>query len=95
METASIKNERVEIRISSYDKQIIKRAVKLSGDSSLGSFIVRVVKAHAEDIISRSDRILVSEKDRKVFFKAVFDDAKPNSNLINAAKRYNSQTDSH
>lgn len=86
------KDERIEIRISAHDKRIFQKAQKLSGDKSFSSFIVRVVKKHAEDIVAKNDRIIASERDRDTFFKAVFGDAKPNSNLMEAAKKYKSQT---
>lgn len=94
MKTQSKKNERIEIRISSYDKQIFQKAQKLSGDNSFSSFIVRIVKKQAEKIVAENNRIIASQRDRDIFFKAVFGDKTPNSNLIEAAKKYKSQTDS-
>jgi uncharacterized protein (DUF1778 family) len=88
------KEERIEIRISSQDKRIFQKAQKLSGDKSFSSFIVRVVKKQAEEIVAKNDRIIASERDRDIFFEAVFGDRKPNSNLIEAAKKYKSQADS-
>lgn len=88
------KEERIEIRISSQDKRIFQKAQKLSGDKSFSSFIVRVVKKQAEEIVAKNDRIIASERDRDIFFEAVFGDRKPNSNLIEAAKKYRSQKDS-
>jgi hypothetical protein len=44
--------------------------------------------------VAKNDRIIASERDRDIFFEAVFGDRKPNSNLIEAAKKYKSQTDS-
>jgi len=88
------KEERIEIRISSQDKRIFQKAQKLSGDKSFSSFIVRVVKKQAEEIVAKNDRIIASERDRDIFFEAVFGDRKPNSNLIEAAKKYKSQKDS-
>ncbi|NLF44297.1 MAG: DUF1778 domain-containing protein, partial [Bacteroidales bacterium] len=67
---------------------------KLSGDKSFSSFIVRIVKKQAEEIVAKNDRIIASERDRNIFFEAVFGDRKPNSNLFEAAKKYKSQTDS-
>jgi len=92
MEAKLSKDERIEIRLSSQDKKIFKRAQKLSGEKSFSSFIVRVVKQKAEAIIAKEDRILISEKDRQKFFDAVFGNAQPNQNLIEAAKRYKSKT---
>lgn len=94
MEAQSNKDERIEIRISSYDKRIFQKAQKLSGDKSFSSFIVRVVKKEAEEIVAKNDRIIASERDREIFFEAVFGDRKPNSNLIKAAKKYKSQSES-
>lgn len=86
------KNERVEIRISSYDKRIFRKAQKLSGDKSFSSFILRIVKEQSEEIVAKKDRIIVSERDRKKFFDAVFGNNKPNENLVEAAKKYKFQT---
>lgn len=94
MEAPLNKDERIEIRISAHDKRIFQKAQKLSGDKSFSSFIVRVVKKQAEEIVAKNDRIIASESDREIFFEAVFGDKKPNSNLIKAAKRYKSQSDS-
>ena len=85
------KDERVEIRISAYDKRIFQKAQKLSGDKSFSSFIVRIVKEQSEEIVAKKDRIISSERDRKIFFDAVFGNGVPNQNLVEAAKRYKSQ----
>ena len=92
METLINKDERIEIRISSYDKRIFQKAQKLSGDKSFSSFITRIVKEQAEKIVAKNDRILASERDREIFFNAVFENSKPNQNLEKAAKKYKSQT---
>ncbi|MBP7508716.1 MAG: DUF1778 domain-containing protein [Prolixibacteraceae bacterium] len=86
------KDERIEIRISSYDKRILQKAQKLSGDKSFSSFIIRIVKEQSEEIIEKKDKIIASERDREVFFDAVFGKSNPNQNLIEAAKKYKSQT---
>jgi len=88
MEAQLSKDERIELRVTSADKEMFIKAQKLSGDKSFSSFIVIVVKQQAEEIVAKNDRILATEKDRKVFFDAVFADSKPNQNLIEAAKRY-------
>ncbi len=92
MEIQSNKTERIEIRISSYDKQIFQKAQKLSGDKTFSSFIVRILKEQAEEIVSRKERIIVSQRDRERFFEAVFSDAHPNQNLTEAAERFKSKS---
>jgi uncharacterized protein (DUF1778 family) len=92
MESQISKDERIELRVSSADKRIFQRAQKLSGDKSFSSFIVRIVKKQAEEILAKNDRILISERDREVFFDAVFGDKKPNTELSEAAERFKSKT---
>lgn len=91
METELRKDERIELRVSAADKRIFKKAQKLSGDKSFSSFIVRIVKQKAEELLAKNDRIIATEKDRSVFFDAVFGNSKPNQNLVEAAKRYKSK----
>ena len=82
------KQERIDIRLSNLDKEMFKRAQRLSGDKSVSSFIMRVVKEQAEQIVEKNERIIASEKDRKIFFEAVFADHAPNQNLLDAATRH-------
>ena len=88
METQLNKEERIELRVSSRDKMIFRKAQKLSGDKSFSSFIVRIVKKQAEEIVALNDRIIVTEKDRQVFFDAVFGAETPNQHLLEAAERF-------
>lgn len=92
METQVNKDERIEIRVSSEDKLIFQKAQKLSGDKSFSSFIVRIVKKEAEEIVSKNSQIIASKRDREIFFDAVFSNSKPNQSLVEAAKKYKSQT---
>lgn len=91
MEAQKNKDERIELRISAHDKRIFKRAQKLSGDKSFSSFITRIVKKQAEEIVAKRDRVIATEKDRQVFFDAVFRDSRPNEKLVEAAKKYKAQ----
>ncbi len=92
MEAQLNKEERIEIRISPQDKKMFKKAQELSGDRSFSSFIVRIVKARAEEIVAKNDRIIASERDREKFFDVVFGNAKPNEELVEAAKKYKSKS---
>lgn len=85
------KDERIELRVSSSDKRIFKKAQELSGDKSFSSFIVRVVKQRSEEILARNNRIIETEKDRQIFFDSVFSNSKPNQNLLEAADRFKSK----
>lgn len=85
METQLNKEERIEIRVSPKDKEIFKQAQKLSGDKSISGFIVQ---KQAENIIQEKESILASNRDRKIFFDAVYGNMEPNENLVKAAKKY-------
>lgn len=60
MQASISKDERIELRVSSADKRMFRRAQKLSGDKSFSSFIVRIVKQQAEEIVAKNDRIIAT-----------------------------------
>lgn len=88
MKDLSNKEERIEIRVSSQDKEAFKEAQKLSGDKTFSSFIIRILRDQADRIINEKERIIASEKDRKTFFDAVYGNLEPNENLARAARNY-------
>lgn len=92
MKSLMNQDERIELRVASKDKKMLQRAQKLSGDRSFNSFIIRIVKKEAEEIVAKNDRIIMTEKDQQVFFDAVFADSMPNSTLVEAAKRFKAKT---
>lgn len=85
------KEERIEIRVSVEDKEVFKKAQELSGDRTFSGFIIRILRMQAERIISERDKIIASDRDRKIFFDTVFGDQEPNEKLVAAAKRYKSR----
>ncbi|GAI10030.1 unnamed protein product, partial [marine sediment metagenome] len=78
METQSRKNERIDLRVTLEEKKMFLKAHRISGDRTFSSFITRVVKAKSFEIIEENERILASERDRKIFFDALFSDQEPN-----------------
>ena len=82
------KLKRIDIRLTNLDKEMFKKAQQLSGDKSISSFIVRVVKQQAEEIVEKNNRIIASEKDRNVFFESVLSDHSQNQKLLDAANRH-------
>jgi uncharacterized protein (DUF1778 family) len=90
MKELASKDERIEIRLSTEDKELLKRAQQLSSDKSFSSFIIRIAKNYAQSVIAEHERIFASEKDREIFFDAVFGNVEANENLVAAGKRYTS-----
>ncbi|MFV0553589.1 MAG: DUF1778 domain-containing protein [Mangrovibacterium sp.] len=90
MEAQINTTERIEFRISAYDKRIFQKAQELCGDKSFNNFILRIAKTRAEEIVRKNEQIIASESDRNLFFDTIFADSEPNSNLITAAQKYKS-----
>lgn len=88
MESRAQKGERIDIRVSLEEKKMFQRAYKLSGDKTFSGFITRIVKFSSKQIIETHERILASERDKKIFFNALFSDVEPNQELTNAARKY-------
>ncbi|MDR9449381.1 MAG: DUF1778 domain-containing protein [Psychroflexus sp.] len=91
MKSQTTKGERIEIRVSSNEKSILKRAQELEGDSSLSSFALKILKEKAGAIIEKNDQILASNRDREIFFEALYSDIQPNEALLSAVKNYDVQ----
>ena len=93
METQTIKNERIDIRVTPEEKRVFQRAYRISGDRTFSSFVTRIVKNKSFEIIRENERILASERDKKIFFDAIFSDQEPNQVLKDAAKKFKSLQD--
>lgn len=85
-----IKNERVEIRINTKRKNTIIKAMQYSGAKSVSEFMLEAAYLKAIAVIENEERILSSEHDKKVFFKALFEDTQqPAPALVALADEYN------
>lgn len=88
METGFSKNERFEIRLSAEERALFAKAQKLSGDRSISSFILRVVKSQAQEIVRHAEQLELSARDAERFFEVAMAAAEPNDKLKTAAERY-------
>lgn len=79
---------RFDARLSKDKKLIIEKAAILAGYRNLSDFVVSTVYEKAQDIIQRSETILVSQKDSEIFFQALVNPPKPNEALKAAARQY-------
>jgi uncharacterized protein (DUF1778 family) len=85
---ATSRKERVDLRISADQKQLIERAATLSGQT-LSSFILGTTVERAREIVRESAVINLSNRDRDRFLKALDDaSARPSAALRRAAKRH-------
>jgi uncharacterized protein (DUF1778 family) len=82
-------NDRIDVRISRDQKELIKFACDLSGFKSLSEFIVFCVNKESNKIIVENNQILKSIEDKKIFLNAILNPPAPNSRLKKAQLNYN------
>ena len=90
METQIRKDDRIDLRVSPEEKKIFRRAHKLSGDKTFSGFVTRIVRAKSIQIIEENEKILASERDKEIFFQAIFSNKEPNKALTAATNKYKS-----
>jgi len=79
--------ERLEARISSDKKKLLKNAAELSG-RTLTDFVVHSAYEAAVRIIHEYQQLHLSVNDREIFIHALLNPPMPSANLLKAAKKY-------
>jgi len=79
--------ERLEARISSDKKRLLKNAADLSG-RTLTDFVVHSAYEAAVRVIQEYQQLHLSTNDREIFIQALLNPPAPSANLLNAAKKY-------
>lgn len=93
---ATIINDRIDVRISREQKELIKYASELRGFKSLSEFVVFCINREATSIIKDDNTVLKSIEDKKIFLDAVLNPPKSNDKLKNAQlnhKKFNLSND--
>ena len=83
---------RFDTRLSKEQKEFFEYAAQLGGFRTLTEFVIHSTQKHAAQIIEKHQSILQSKKDQAVFFDALMNPPKPNTNLKKAIARYNKAT---
>ena len=81
------KKSRLEARISSEDKELLKRAADLQG-CSLTEFVVRSAQEAASKAVKEHQMMFLTSRDTEVFVKALLKPPAPSKKLKRAANRY-------
>lgn len=92
---ATLINDRIDVRISKEQKELIKHASELSGFKSLSEFIIFCAQKNANDIIADHSIVLKSVEDKRVFVEALLTPPAPNSKLKKAQLNYLKFVDSN
>jgi len=85
---ATVVNDRIDVRISKEQKELIKYASELSGFKSLSEFVVFHIQAQANKIIKDNNTILHTIEDKKIFLEALLNPPAPNDALKQARLDY-------
>ncbi len=76
-----LSKERLDLRLSGENKQILEKAAIISGLGSTNAFVVTAAVTNAYYVIAEHDGILTTEKARKSFFSALENPEPPNQAL--------------
>lgn len=85
---STIVNDRIDIRISKEQKELVQYASQLQGFKSVSEFIISCINKEAREIVAENERILKSAKDKKIFVNAILHPPTPNSALKKANLNY-------
>jgi uncharacterized protein (DUF1778 family) len=86
----SLKQDRLEARVTPEQKELIARAAALRG-SSVTDFIVASAQQAAADTIKDFELLTLHNEARDVFVNAILHPPAPNADASKAAKRYKEQ----
>ena len=78
-------NSRMSLRISPEDKALLMRAGAIEG-MSLSGFVIRSSVNAARDVVERTQRIVLSERDSLRVLEILENPPKPNDKLKHAAE---------
>lgn len=81
------KDERIQARVSSTQRELLQRAADLEG-RSLSDFVIESAQRHAEEVIREHEVIRLSPRDSRVFIEALLNPPAPNARMRALAARY-------
>ncbi len=81
------KMDRIDLRITRKQKELLARAAALSG-VSMSSFLVNNALDQAKRIVVKSETITLSDRDRDLFYSILKNPPKPNKNLVKLMRNH-------
>ncbi len=90
MKTKIVKDDtsRLDICLTKEQKLYFEKAAQIGGYRTLTEFIITTLQEKANKIINEREQIIASQKDSEIFFNAISNPEKPNSDLSNALKKF-------
>ena len=88
MRTHEEKSTRLDLRLSAASKELIEKAAILTGQT-LTNFVVSSTLRTAQEVVVEQQRLVLTDRERDQFLKALDDATPPNKALRDAARRFN------
>ena len=85
---ATLINDRIDVRISKEQKELIKCASVIRGFKNVSEFIVTYVANEASKIVSENNKVLKTVEDQKIFIEAILNPPIANDKLKNAQLKH-------
>ena len=85
--STTAKPQRLEVRVTSENKRLIKRAAEIEG-RSITDFVVDALASAAIQVIQDHDTLRLADRDREVFVEAMLRPPTSNQRLREASQRY-------
>ena len=85
----SEKMDRIDLRVTKEQKEVLARAAVLSG-VSMSSFLVANALAEAKKLVAKSEVIVLSNRDRDLFYSILKKPPKPDKNLSKLLRNHRS-----
>ncbi len=80
---------RFDTTLPKEQKEFFEYAARLGGFKTLSEFVITSAKEKAKKIVDDYNDILISERDKKIFFDTLISKIEPCKNLEKALARYN------
>lgn len=84
----ALANERITTRVSTETKELLERALVLSGYASLNSFIANAAVAEAKRLIEQNMRITLCQEDALAFVNTLERPVTINDRFLKAARKH-------
>jgi uncharacterized protein (DUF1778 family) len=88
MKTEKNLSSRIEVRLTSEQKELFENAAQLAGHRSLSDFIVQTIQAKASEVVNQQAAITLSKRDAVMFVDLITNAPKPNAKLKKAYANY-------
>ncbi len=82
LKTKTTKQDRIEIRVDKNNKNLIEKAAQLLGEST-SSYVLRHSLRAAIHDIGEQETLVLTGKDKELFYSLITNPPKPNKNLVN------------